>query len=137
VTKADLYHCKKGSVTICEATFPFVHKNQVTCTSALYFGQTDFAHKFCWKLILTEKFNLVWIQAKGSHPFWIYSLPSSIIVTKTCKVNGTTHSSNVELSHMGILKEDCQFYSETHSAVARCYPIIDPIFRHQSKIVLL
>jgi hypothetical protein len=115
VTTADLQHCKKGPVTICEATFPFIHKNQATCTSALYFGQTDFSHKLCRKLILTGKFNPVWIQAKGSHPFWIYSLPSSIIVTKTCKMNGTTHSSNMELSHTGILKEDinCQFYSET------------------------
>jgi hypothetical protein len=137
VMTADLQHCKKGPVTICEATFPFIHKNQATCTSALYFGQTDFAHKFCRKLILTGKFNPVWIQAKGSHPFWIYSLPSSIIVTKTCKMNDTTHSSNMELSHTGIVKEDinCQFYSETficcryrmdiqmcHSAVVRCYP---------------
>ncbi|PNF19103.1 hypothetical protein B7P43_G10550 [Cryptotermes secundus] len=42
---ADLQQCRKGSVTICEATFPFIHKNQATCVSALYFGQTDFAHK--------------------------------------------------------------------------------------------
>jgi hypothetical protein len=114
LTTADLQQCKKGSVTICEATFPFIHKNQATCSSALYFGQTDFAYKLCRKLILNEKFNPVWIQAKGFHPFWIYSLPSATIVTKKCKVNGTTQSSNIELSHTGILKEDinCQFYSE-------------------------
>jgi hypothetical protein len=57
LTTADLQQCKKGSVTICEATFPFIHKNQATCTSALYFGQADFANKFCRKLILNEKFN--------------------------------------------------------------------------------
>ena len=111
---ADLQQCRKGSVTICEATFPFIHKNQATCVSALYFGQTDFAHKFCRKVILNEKFNPVWLQAKGFRPFWIYSLPSPTIVTKTCKGNGTTQSFNIELSHTGILMDDihCQFYSE-------------------------
>jgi hypothetical protein len=93
LTTADLQQCKKGSVTVCEATFPFIHKNQATCTSALYFGQIDLPHKFCRKFILNEKFNPVWLQAKGFHPFWIYSLPSPIIVTKKCKVNGTTRSS--------------------------------------------
>jgi hypothetical protein len=43
-----------------------------------------------------------------------YSLPSPIIVTKTCKTNGTTQTSTLRLSHTGTLKEDthCQFYSE-------------------------
>jgi hypothetical protein len=66
------------------------------------------------KIYFNEKFNPVWLQAKGFRPFWIYSLPSPIIVTKKCKVNGTIRSSNIELSHTGILKEDinCQFYPE-------------------------
>jgi hypothetical protein len=45
---------------------------------------------------------------------WIYSLPSPTIATKTCKVNGTTQSFNIELFRTGILMDDihCQFYSE-------------------------
>ncbi|PNF15755.1 hypothetical protein B7P43_G11016 [Cryptotermes secundus] len=65
-------------------------------------------------VILNEKFNPIWLQAKGFRPFWIYSLPSPTIVTKTCKGNGATQSFNIELSHTGILMDDihCQFYSE-------------------------
>jgi hypothetical protein len=114
LTMADLQQCKKGSVTICEATFPFIHQNQATCTSALYFGQAEFAHRLCRKFILNEKFTPVWLQAKGVQPFWIYSLPSPMVVTKKCTVNGTTRSFTIELSRTGILREDinCQFYSE-------------------------
>jgi hypothetical protein len=47
-------------------------------------------------------------------PFWNSNLSSPLIVTKKCKVDGTTRSSNIELSNTGILQEDinCQFYSE-------------------------
>jgi hypothetical protein len=46
--------------------------------------------------------------------FGIYTLPSPIIVTKKCEVNGTTRTSNIELCHAGILKKDInfKFYSE-------------------------
>jgi hypothetical protein len=113
LTTADLQQCKKGLFKICEATFPFIHKTRATCASALYFGQIEFVHKMCRKVILVENFNPVWLQDKGPLPFWIYSPPSSIIVTKRSKVNGTT-SSSIELTNTGILDEDtnCQFYSE-------------------------
>ncbi|PNF31400.1 hypothetical protein B7P43_G04086, partial [Cryptotermes secundus] len=114
LTTADLQRCKLGIFAICEATFPFIHKTRASCSSALYFGQAELAHDLCRKHILNENFNPAWLQAKGPHPFWIYSLPSPTVVTKKCKVNGTTQSSNLELSHTGTLTEDthCQFYSE-------------------------
>jgi hypothetical protein len=114
LTTADLQQCKKGLFTICEATFPFIHKTRATCASALYFGQVELVHKICRKVILVKNFNPVWLQAKGPRPFWVYSLPSSIVVTKRCKVNDTTTSSSIELTSTGILDEDtnCQFYSE-------------------------
>jgi hypothetical protein len=44
---------------------------------------------------------------------WNYNVPSPIIVTKKCKVNGTTRSSNIELSHICIWKEELSvFFSE-------------------------
>ncbi|PNF23241.1 hypothetical protein B7P43_G17645 [Cryptotermes secundus] len=115
LTTADLQRCKLGIFAICEATFPFIHKTRASCSSALYFGQAESAHDLCRKHILNENFNPVWLQAKGPHLFWIYKvLPSPTVVAKKCKVNGTTQSSNLELSHTGTLTEDthCQFYSE-------------------------
>jgi hypothetical protein len=80
----------------------------------LYFGQAEFAHENCRKVILRENFNPVWLQVKGVYPFWIYSLPSPTVVTKKCKVNGTNQSSTLKLSQTGTLTDDthCQFYSE-------------------------
>jgi hypothetical protein len=114
LTTADLQKCQLGLFAICEATFPFIHKTRASCSSALYFGQAEFAHQNCRKFILQENFNPVWLHVKGIHPFWIYSLPSTIVVTKSCKINGTTQGSTLKLSHTGTLTEDthCQFYSE-------------------------
>jgi hypothetical protein len=111
---ADSQDCKTVLFTICEATFPFIHKIRATCASALYFGQPDLAHKLYRKVILDENFYPVWLQAKRLRPFWIYSLPSPVLVTKKRKLNGTTHNVNIRLSNTGILNEDtnCQFYSE-------------------------
>jgi hypothetical protein len=114
LTTADLQQCKHGLFTICEATFPFSHKTRSSCTSALYFGQINYVHEFCRKFILGTYFNPVWLHVKSHYPFWVYSLPSSIMVTKTCKPNGTTTSTSIELMGTGILYENtnCQFYSE-------------------------
>jgi hypothetical protein len=114
LTTADLQKCQLGLFAICEATFPFIHKTRASCSSAFYFGQVEFAHQNCRKIILRENFNPVWLHVKGIHPFWIYSLPSTIVVTKSCKTNRTTQSSTLTLSNTGTLTEDthCQFYSE-------------------------
>jgi hypothetical protein len=114
LTTADVLQCQLGLMAICDATFPFIHKTRASCSSALYFGQADLVYENCQKRILKENFNPVWLYVKGIYPFWIYSLPSPIIVTKTCKINGTTQSSTLRLSHTGTLREDthCQFYSE-------------------------
>jgi hypothetical protein len=69
LTEADLQQCRRGVFTICEATFAFMHKTRATCASALYFGQTDLAHKLCRKFILNEYFNPVWLQVRGIRPF--------------------------------------------------------------------
>jgi hypothetical protein len=68
---------------------------------------------FIWKLSKSYP-TPVWLQAKGLHSFWIYSLPSPTVVTKKCKFNGITQSSTLELYHTGTLTEDayCQFYSK-------------------------
>jgi hypothetical protein len=114
LTTADLQQCKQGWFAICDTTFPFIHKTQASCSSTLYFGQTEVAHTTCQKFILNENFSPVWLVAKGIHPLWIYSLPSTMMIAKKCKVNGTTRNFTMELSHTGILIEDtrCQFYSE-------------------------
>jgi hypothetical protein len=75
LTTADLQECRRDLFAICEATFPFIHKTRASCSSTLYFGQAEFAHKNCRKLILHESFNPVWLLAKGINPFWIYSSP--------------------------------------------------------------
>jgi hypothetical protein len=114
LTTADLQKCQLGLYAICGATFPLIHKTRASCSSALYFGQTEFVHQNCRKFILQENFTPVWLHVKGIHPFWIYSLPSTIAVTKSCKIHGTAQSSTLKLSHTGTLIEDthCQFYSE-------------------------
>jgi hypothetical protein len=114
LTTADLQKCQLGLFAICEATFPFIHKTRASCSSALYFGQAEFVHQNCRKFILQKNFTPVWLHVKGIYPFWIYSLPSTIVVTKSCKINGTTQGSTLKLSHTGTLIEDthCQFYSE-------------------------
>jgi hypothetical protein len=44
---------------------------------------------------------------KESYPFfWMYSLPSTIAVTKSCKGNGTTQSFTLHLANTGTLIED-------------------------------
>ncbi|KDR16988.1 hypothetical protein L798_09317 [Zootermopsis nevadensis] len=113
--QADIQNCKHGLLTICDATFPLIHKRVGSCTSALYFGQDEVAHDFCRKLILRPNFKPVWIYAKGKMPFWVYSLPTSTRVTKTCKVNGTNYSKDMILNGAGILQEDinCQYFSES------------------------
>jgi hypothetical protein len=105
LTMADLQQCKQGLFAICEATFPFIHKIRASCSSALYFGQPEFAHRYYRKLILSKDFNPLWLQAKGVYPFSIYSLSSPTIVTKIF---------NLELSHTDIFTEGthCQFYTE-------------------------
>jgi hypothetical protein len=85
LTTADLQQCQIGVFAICEATFPFVRKIRASCSSALYFRQAEFAHENCRKVILKENFNPVWLQVKGVHPFWIYSLPLPTVVTKHAK----------------------------------------------------
>jgi hypothetical protein len=71
LTTADLQQCKQGLFAICEATFPFIHNTRASCSSALYFGQTEFAHRNCRKLIINKNFNPVWLHAKSVYPFWI------------------------------------------------------------------
>jgi hypothetical protein len=114
LTMADLQQCQLGIVVICAATFSPIHKTRASCSSALYFGQKTFIHQNCRKVILGENFNPVWIYVKGVYPFWIYSMPSAITVTKSCRSNGTTRSSTMYLSHTDNLMEDthCQMYSE-------------------------
>jgi hypothetical protein len=84
--------------------FSVVFRTSRNCTSKLS------------EIFLKENFNPVWLHAKGIYPFWIYSLPSTIVVTKSCKINGTTQGSTLKLSHTGTLIEDthCQFYSEAY-----------------------
>jgi hypothetical protein len=114
LTETDLQRCQLGLFAFCEAAFSFIHKSRVSCSSALYCGQAKSAHEICQKVILKENFSPVWLQVKGGHPFWVYSLSSSMMVTKKCMRNGTTVSSTLTLARTGILMEDthCQFYSE-------------------------
>jgi hypothetical protein len=46
--------------------------------------------------------------------------PSPVIVTKKCKVNGTTQNSNIELSNIGILGEDIVNFILRHLFCYRC-----------------
>jgi hypothetical protein len=64
----------------------------------LYFGQEGVAHNFLRKFILQRYFNPVWVYAKNKNAFWVYSLPATTRVTKTCKANGTMTSKDIILT---------------------------------------
>jgi hypothetical protein len=104
LTTANLQQCK-GLFTMCEAIFSLAK-------SLGFVFLSDFlAYKFCRKFIRNENCNPIWLQAKELRPFWIYSLPSPVTVTKKCKLNSTTQRFNIQLS-TGILDEvtNCQLY---------------------------
>ena len=85
-----------------------------SCSGALYFGKNKFAHEHCDKIILRKDFKPVWIHYKGIPRFWIYSLPMSVKITKTCRRNGTIKCFDLEIEGTGILYEEdnCQVFSE-------------------------
>lgn len=115
LTAADLHNCQEGLFTICKAEFPLYHKRTPSCSGALYFGKHELAHKHCNKVVPQKTFKLVWIPYKVTPSFWIYSLPVSIKVTKTCRVNGTMRSTDINLKGAGILyvEKNCQVFSES------------------------
>jgi uncharacterized protein YoxC len=114
LTSADLQKCQQGLFTICESEFPLYHKSTPSCSGALYFGKHDLAHEHCNKVILRKHFKPVWIHYKGTPRFWIYSLPMSIKITKTCRRNGTIESVDLKNEGAGILyeEENCHIFSE-------------------------
>jgi hypothetical protein len=67
--EADVQRCNHGLITICDATFPLIHKRIPSCASAIYFGQEGIVHNFCKKLILQKNFKPVWIYAKNKKFF--------------------------------------------------------------------
>ena len=113
LTTADLYECQEKLFTVCEAQFPLYHKRTPSCSGALYFGKSELAHENCNKVIIRKTFKPVWIHYKGTQSFWIYSLPVSMKVTKTCTANGT--STDIDLEGAGIvhIEENCQVFSES------------------------
>jgi hypothetical protein len=54
LTTADLLECQKGLFTICEPTFPFIHKTRATCASALLFWAARFGTYFVETLFLSK-----------------------------------------------------------------------------------
>lgn len=52
--QADIQNCQRGLLTICDATFPLIHKRVGSCTSELHFGQDEVAHDFCYDQILDQ-----------------------------------------------------------------------------------
>ena len=115
LTPADLHKCQKGLFTICESEFPLYHKRIPSCSGALYFGKHDLAHGHCNKVILRKNFKPVWIHYKGIPSFWIYSLPMPTKTTKSCKCEGTTRSTDIDIAGAGILyvEDSCQVFSDS------------------------
>ena len=115
LTTADLRECQEGLFTVCEARFPLYHKRTPSCSGDLYSGKSELASEHCSKVILRKTSKPVWMHYKGTLSFWIYSLPVSMKVTKTCRVNGTTRSTDIDLEDAGILyvEENCQVFSES------------------------
>jgi hypothetical protein len=111
--ETHIRHCEHGIITICDATFPLIHKRVPTCASVLYFGQNAEVYRYGKRQILFPNFEPVWIYAKSTIAFWVYSLPSPTKVTKTCK-NKDNPTKDLMLSGAGILREDihCQYYAE-------------------------
>jgi hypothetical protein len=111
---ADFHKCQQGLFTICESEFPLYHKGIPSCSGALYLGKHELAREHCNKITLRKKFKPVWIHYKGIPSFWIYRLPTSINITKTCQNNGTIKSIDMEIEGTGILyeEENCQIFSE-------------------------
>jgi hypothetical protein len=70
-------------------------------------------YRYCKRQILLPNFKPVWIYAKNTIAFWVYSLPSPTKVTKTCK-NKDNPTKDLMLSGAGILHEDIhrQYYAE-------------------------
>ena len=118
LTTADSNNCQKGLFTICES--PLYHKRTPSCSGALYFGKHALAHEHCNKIILRKTLKPVWIHYKGTPSFLIYSLPLSMKITKTCRVNGTIRSTDLEIEGVGILhvEESCQVFSESFLLLA-------------------
>ena len=115
LTAADIQNCQQGSFTVCESEFPLYHKRTPSCSGALYFGKHELAHEHCNKIILRKNFKPVWIHYKGTPSFWIYSLPMSMKITKTCRSNGTVSGTDMNIESAGILhvEENCQVFSES------------------------
>jgi hypothetical protein len=115
LTSAYLHNCPQGLYTICESEFPLYHKRTPSCSGDLYFGKHALAHEHCNKITLRKTFKPVWILYKGTPSFWIYSLPLSMKVTKTCRINGTIRSTDLHIEGVGILhvEENCQVFSES------------------------
>lgn len=72
------------------------------------------AHEHCNKIILRKDFKPVWIHYNCIPRFWIYCLPMSVKITKTCRNNRKIKSFDLEIEGTGIMyKEDsCQVFSE-------------------------
>jgi len=121
LTAAYLHKCQQVLFTICESEFPLFHKRTTSCSGALYFGKHDMAHEHCNKVILRKTFKPVWIHYKGNSNFWIYVLPASVKIAKSCRINGTMKSTDVEIEGTGILhvEDNCQVFSPRNSC---CFP---------------
>jgi hypothetical protein len=114
LTPADLRKCQQGLFTICESEFPLYHKRTPSCSGALYFGKHDLAHEHCNKIILRKPLSKYGYTIRDTS-FWIYSLPMSMKITKTCRINGTVRSTDVDIEGVGILcvEDNCQVFSES------------------------
>jgi hypothetical protein len=106
LTLADLHKCQQGLFIIRESGFPLYHKGTPSCSEALYFRKNKMAHEHCNKIVLRKDFKPAWLHQKGVPSVWIYSLPTSIKITKTCRYNGTIKTVDLETEGTGILHEE-------------------------------
>jgi len=67
------------------------------------------------RLSYGKTLNPLWIHYEGTPIFWIYRLPTSTKITKSCKVEGTTRSTDIDIEGAGILytEDGCKVFSES------------------------
>jgi hypothetical protein len=137
LTLADLHKCQQGLFTICESDFPLCHKGTRSCSGALSFGKNKMAHEYCNKINLKRDFKQVWIHHKGAPNFWIYRLPTSIKITKTCRYNGTSNSVDLEIKETGILyeEENCQIFSSNFPTIVNGEWLLK-LYTHARQVVI-
>lgn len=80
---SDIFQCRQKAITICPPTVAIRKFSEKTCIYALYNNQTVDVHKYCDKMIMTNKDYPIFYRTKSSSN-WIFSAPTATKATFQC-----------------------------------------------------